>query len=91
MEKHYQKLYADVIYPAIYETEYTDDVQLSIDDIENTGDNLQSDEDDIDISNKWASTKNRFKQGNTQGVRFGSGKEKPMEKQFDFDSLMSDT
>lgn len=91
MEKHYQKLYADIIYPALYGEEYTDDVQLSIDDIEDDNGELTSTEDEIDISNKWAATKDKFKQGNTQGIRFGSGKEKPIEKQFNFDSLMSDS
>ena len=90
MEKHYQKLYADIIYPAIYQQDYEDDVQLSIDDIENDNGEIISDKDTLDISNKWAATKDKFKQGNTQGIRFGSGIEKPMEKQFNFDSLMSD-
>ena len=68
MEKHYQKLYADIIYPAIYGKEYEEPVQLDIFD----DDNLETDTDTIDKSNEYARTKNQFKQGNTQGTRFAS-------------------
>lgn len=67
MEKHYQKLYADIIYPAIYGKEYEEPVQLDMFD-----DELDTDSDTIDKSNEYAKTKNQFKQGNTQGVRFAS-------------------
>lgn len=90
MEKHYQKLYADVIYPAIYQQDYEDDVQLSIDDIEDDDGEIVSDKDTLDISNKWARTKNQFKPGNQSGVQFASKGAKSPNKQFDFDSLMSD-
>lgn len=88
MQKHYPKLYADVIYPAIYEKEYEEPVQL---DIETKPDeyDLQSDKDVLDISNKWARTKDLFKKGNEQGVRFAPSSQ--IKKQFSFDSLMSDT
>lgn len=66
MEKHYNKLYADIIYPALYGKSYDADVQLDIFD----DDNLESDVDTIDKSNEYARTKNQFKQGNTQGLRF---------------------
>ena len=89
MEKHYQKLYADIIYPAIYQQEYEDDVQLTIDDIEDDNGEIVSDKDTLDISNKWARTKNQFKPGNQSGVQFAKKDEVPT-KQFDFDSLMSD-
>lgn len=68
MEKHYQKLYADIIYPAIYDKKYEEPVQLDIFD----DDTLDSATDTIDKSNEYARTKNQFKQGNTQGVRFAS-------------------
>ena len=70
MEKHYQKLYADIIYPAIYNKEYEDAVQLDLFD----DDTLDDTTDTIDRSNKYAADKNKFKQGNTQGVRFASTK-----------------
>ena len=89
MEKHYPKLYADVIYPALYNKEYEDDVQLSIDDTEKQ--ELSSTEDELDTVNKWARTKDKFKPGNQSGVQFSSdNKEIEGQKQFDFDSLMSD-
>ena len=66
MEKHYKKLYADIIYPAIYGKKYEEPVQLDISD-DNT---LETDSDTIDKSNQYAVDKTKFKQGNTQGVRF---------------------
>lgn len=68
MEKHYQRLYADIIYPAIYGKKYEEPVQLDIE----TGDDLDTSTDTIDASNKYAADKNKFKQGNTQGIRFAS-------------------
>ena len=68
MEKHYQKLYADIIYPAIYGKAYEEPVQLDIFD----DDNLETDTDMLDKSNEYARTKNQFKQGNKEGVRFAS-------------------
>lgn len=68
MEKHNQKLYADIIYPAIYQQPYSDDVQLDMfDDTE-----LASDETTIDTANKYARTKTQFKPGNQSGVQFSS-------------------
>lgn len=66
MEKHYQKLYADIIYPAIYGKDYEEPVQLDMFD-DNT---LETDTDTIDKSNQYAVDKTRFQKGNTQGVRF---------------------
>lgn len=60
MEKHYEKLYANVIYPAIYNKEYEEPVQFDIFD----DDELASDTDTLDTSNKYAKTKTQFKQGN---------------------------
>ena len=68
MEKHYQKLYADIIYPAIYGKKYEEPVQLDLFD----DDTLETNTDTLDKSNEYARTKNQFKQGNTQGVRFAS-------------------
>lgn len=66
MEKHYEKLYADIIYPAIYGKDYEEPVQLNIFD----DDELETDTDALDKSNEYARTKNQFKQGNKEGVRF---------------------
>ena len=68
MEKHYEKLYADIIYPAIYGKDYEEPVQLDIFD----DDSLETDTDTIDKSNEYARTKNQFKQGNKEGIRFAS-------------------
>ena len=70
MEKHYKKLYADFIYPAIYQKDYEEPVQLDIfDDNE-----LATDSDTINTSNQYAATKNQFKPGND--YRFKPGEDK---------------
>lgn len=80
MEKHYQKLYADIIYPSVYGKTYEEPVQLDISD----SDELDSSSDMLDTSNEYARTKNQFKQGNTQGVRFA--KSSPEEDQLTIDN-----
>lgn len=86
MEKHYQRLYADVIYPALYDKQYEEPVELDLD-LDNKGDELDTDTDTIDISNKYARTKNQFKKGNEQGIRYISNKP---EKEISFDDLLDD-
>lgn len=88
MEKYYPQLYADIIYPAIYGEAYIDPVQLDIETSVQDEPELQSDQDTLDIANKWASTRSRFQKGNDQGIRFAPS---PDKKQLDFDSLISDT
>lgn len=68
MQDHYPKMYADIIYPAVFGKEYEEPVQLQIDDT----DELQTDTDIIDKSNQAAVDRTRFQRGNTQGVRFAS-------------------
>ena len=68
MEKHYKKLYADIIYPAIYGRKYQEPVQLDIDTIDI--DDLDTSSDMLDKSNRYARDKGKFKKGNTQGIRF---------------------
>ena len=84
MEKHYQKLYADIIYPAIYGKKYEEPVQIDMFD----DSTLETDTDTLDKSNEYARTKNQFKQGNTQGVRFAP---KPDDKQVSFDDIPDET
>lgn len=81
MEKHYTKLYADIIFPAIYEKEYTKDVQLTL-----TDDELSDDSDTkvVDASNISARQKGQFKKGNKIGYRFAPNEK---QKQLDFDKL----
>lgn len=87
MKKHYERLYADVIYPAIYQKEYTDDVQLDL----GSDDTLITDKETISTSNEYATTKNQFKQGNEIGknTRFKSSNSQ-LDKQISFDDLISD-
>lgn len=70
MEKHYKKLYADVIYPAVYDKEYEEPVQLDIDSLNK--DSLDTDSSTIDKSNIEARDRGKFKAGNKLGVRFAS-------------------
>lgn len=90
MQKHQQRLYADIIYPALYQKEYEDDVQLDMTDNEDDNE-LLTDTDTLDISNKFARTKNQFQKGNEIGkdTRFKS-KNQPIKKQVSFDDLVSD-
>ena len=67
---HRPRDYADIIYPAIYGKKYEKPVQLSLDD----SDELISDEETINISNKEGRTRTQFKPGNP--TRF-----EPKEKQ----------
>jgi hypothetical protein len=84
MEKHYQKLYADIIYPAIFDKEYEEPVQLSIDDIEND-DTLQTDSDTLDTANKFNQDRTRFQKGNQQGVRFAPNSDNEDQLELDID------
>lgn len=59
MKKHYEQMYAEIIYPAIYDKEYEEPVQTDM----FADGNLADDQDVIDASNKWARTKNQFEKG----------------------------
>ena len=61
-------MYADIIYPAIYDKKYEEPVQLSMED----SDELDTSISTIDRSNRYARDKGKFKQGNKMGVRFAS-------------------
>lgn len=92
MEKHMPDLYYKVIYPALYGEEY-DEVQMDINDITGDEHELSSDEDDIDISNKWAKTKTQFKPGNEFRFKPSNNEDEdkiPGQKSFNFDSEISD-
>ena len=62
MERNYKKLYADVIYPAVYDKKYDEPVQLDIDSLDN--DELDTTSSMVDKSNKYARDKNKFQVGN---------------------------
>ena len=60
MKQHYEKQYANIIYPALYEKEYEEHVQLDIFD----DDQLDTEKDTLDKSNIEAQKKGQFKPGN---------------------------
>lgn len=66
MESHYQKMYADKIYPAIYGKEYEEPVQTTLFDT----DELDSDENTLSTANKWRQQSTRFQPGNQSGIQF---------------------
>ena len=74
MQKHYERLYVDIMYPAIYGKKYEEPVQLSFDDID-SDDTLQTDSDTIDKANIYNKERTQFKKGNQQGVRFAKSDE----------------
>ena len=75
MEKHYQKLYADIIYPAIYERDYEEHVQLDL--FDKTDLATDSDTDELDISNEFGKKRTQFQKGNEQGIRFAKSNNSP--------------
>lgn len=79
-EKHLQKAYANVIYPAVYGKPYEEPVQTSIFDT----DELDTDENTIDSSNKQAIERGRFKAGND--YRF-TKQDKISKNQLDVDDI----
>ena len=91
MKQHYPRLYADIIYPAIFEREFEEPVQLDILDkvAGDDEDTLVDDEEEIDTANQWAKTKSQFKVGNEYRFK-PQEKEIEGQKQFDFDSEISD-
>lgn len=64
IKDHYERSYAEIIYPQLYGHEYEEPVQLSLfdkDELDNT---------DTDVANEYGRTRTQFKKGNTQGIRF---------------------
>lgn len=68
MKEYREKLYADIIYPAIYGKPYEGDVQTSLFDEEPVADDTKTDE--LDVANEYGRKRTQFKQGNKQGIRF---------------------
>lgn len=85
MEKHYKKLYSDIIYPAIYQKKYEEPVQLDIDSLDK--DELETSSETVDKSNKYARDKNKFKKGNP--YRF-QPKNKPSKNQLNMSIFNND-
>ncbi len=84
MEKHYQKLYADIMFPAIFDREYEEPIQLTFDDVDSDG-TLSTDSDTLDTANKYNQDRTRFQKGNTQGIRFASNGDNEDQLELDLD------
>lgn len=87
MKAHQEKLYAEIIYPALFGKPYEEPYQLDIDD----SNVLNSDEGEIDTSNKWSKTKTQFKAGNEYRFKPNENKDDEIPKQFSLDDLISDS
>ena len=105
MSKHEERLYKEIIYPAIHGHEYKEDdgIQQELtpndngDIIIDKSTALNADETALDAANKWAKTKNQFKKGNQSGIQFTNKRSdgqleftKDSPKLFDYDSVISD-
>lgn len=92
MQKNMPDLYYKVIYPALYGEEYSEEEQqMDIYDVTDEEPELDTSEDELDTTNKWAKTKSQFKPGNK--YRFKPSKDEDEiegQKTFDFDSEISD-
>ena len=83
MENHYQRLYADIIYPAVFGRDYEEPVQMQIDDRDNLA--TDSDTDEVDAANKYNQERTRFQKGNEKGVRFARN-DSPDDDQMELDA-----
>ena len=79
MENHYQRLYADIVYPAVFGHEYEEPVQLQIDDKDELATDVDTDE--IDTANTYNQQRTRFQKGNQKGVRFASRDDDVLDQQ----------
>lgn len=66
IKKHFPKMYAEKIYPAIYGKEYEEPVQQTFFD----ADEIADDTEIIDAANKERATSTRFRPGNQSGRQF---------------------
>ena len=91
MEKHYKKLYADIMYPAIYGKKYEEPVQLTIDD--NDAENnlaTETDTDTLDTANKYNQERTKFQKGNNKGVRFSPEEDEDSQLELDLEEPNED-
>ena len=72
MEKRNNKMYADIIYPAIYQEPYGVQLDMFSDENEKPQDELATMEPTLDAANEYTRTKGQFKKGNQSGVQFTS-------------------
>ena len=83
MEKHMQKQYANIIYPAVYGKAYEEPVQTDM----FNDDSMETDETALDKSNVYARTKTQFKPGNRYRIQKN---EEPDENQISIDDEIID-
>ena len=83
MEDKYPKMYADLIYPAIFGREYEDSVQLTFDD----KDELDTSKDTIDVANDYNKKRTQFQKGNIKGVRFAKDVNKKDDTQINLEEI----
>ena len=80
-EEHLQRAYAEVIYPAIYKKKYEEPYQPGLFD----KDEVDTDQETIDVSNKAAQERGRFKPGNQQGVQFAPNEKDSEQDEFELE------
>lgn len=80
-EEHLQRAYAEVIYPAIYKKKYEKPYQPGLFD----KDEIDTDQETIDVSNKAAQERGRFKPGNQQGVQFAPNEKDSEQDEFELE------
>lgn len=68
MEEHYERLYADIMFPMIYGMPYEAAIQLDI--FDNQRDYLKTNKDVLSKANVAGKERTQFKKGNKQGMRF---------------------
>ena len=79
-KEHFEKGYADIIYPAIYNRPYEGEAQGSL----FGDDELETDKETISTSSEAGRTRGQFKPENVQGIRFAP-KEDEEEIKLDFE------
>lgn len=92
MKQKMPDLYYKVIYPALYGEEYSEEEQqMDIYDVTGEEPELDTSEDELDTTNKWAKTKSQFKPGNKYRIKPNRDSDEiEGQKTFDFDSEISD-
>lgn len=89
MEKHYPQLYANVIYPAVYEKPYEEPVQQDLFNNDDLHPTIKGMKDMVDTANKWSRTKGQWQKGNE--YRFRPNDNIPGQQEFDLDSLSDES
>lgn len=83
IEHNYPKLYADIIYPAVFNKKYSDAVQITFDD----QNELQTDSDTLNTANIYNKKRTQFQPGNTKGIRFAKDVNKKDDNQISLEEV----